>query len=197
MQIETLLARNPLFKGVESDQLRALVGLMQRQTYKAGVVLFEKGDPGETLFVIVAGRARIFMRDAQDNEIDFRIYESGDIFGEFSLLDEQPRSAAVAALEDLDVFVLQRVDFLHFIESRPIVGLMMMRSLAERIRYTTLYLEKIIDWTQRLKSGAYQQLVDEIQATPADEEMQSMIAAFLSMVQTLQRHTAPPADPVK
>lgn len=190
MNIITELQQTPLFKGVEASDLEELQKFMERATYAEGEILFRQGEVGLTMYLIVSGRVRIFIYDEQGNEVPFRMYKAGDVVGEFAILDQRPRSATAVAVEPLDVLVLHREAFMTFLKERPLVGLAMMRSIAERIRYTTSYLEKIIDWTQWLSRGNYEQAIVEMAPANDDDEIQTLIKTFLDMVHSIRAREA-------
>jgi CRP/FNR family transcriptional regulator, cyclic AMP receptor protein len=186
MSLVTELQQNRLFKGVDAEHLEELEQFMTHEIYKTGDVLVRQGDIGLAMYIIVSGRVRIFIQDDKGNDVTFRSYGPREVFGEFAILDQQPRSASAAAQEPLDVLVLNRDNFLKFLKERPVVGLAMMRSLAERIRYTTTYLEKIIDWTESLSKGNYEQAIREMALSSTDDEIQQMIRTFLDMIHSIR-----------
>ncbi|MBN2305809.1 MAG: cyclic nucleotide-binding domain-containing protein [Anaerolineae bacterium] len=182
------LEHSVLFKGVSLEDRAALIQLMRRQSYPAGAVLFEKGAPGDSMYIVLSGRVRIYTRDAEDRELTLRHLE--DTVGEFSMLDGKPRSASAAAAEPLDVLILHRDDFLAFLHERPLVGLAMMRELVERVRYTTTYLENVLDATQQLERGNYEQALQQVPESALDGEIQGLLDAFLKMVHSVQAREA-------
>lgn len=188
------IRQNPLFREIEPAHLARLARLMTRQTFARAALLFEKGEPGDTLYLILSGQARVFMRDAHGNEITFRYYQAGDVLGEFAIFDQQPRSAAAAAVDSLETLALRRDDFLKFLHEHPVVGLLMLRTLSERIRYTTLYLEKVVTWTNQLASGSFEQVLAEIDAAGSGEDIEHLIGAFVTMVTSLQQRLPPPNE---
>jgi CRP-like cAMP-binding protein len=179
MDIVDQLAGSQLFKGVARADREALISRMRRQLYPKGAVLFDKGDAGDSMYIILSGRVRIYTRDAQNNEITIRYLS--EMFGEFAMLDQKPRSAAAAAAEDLEVLVLHRSDFNAFLRERPLVGLSMMRSLVERVRYTTTYLQRVLDATEQLSQGDYDGM-RAVTEPGGDEEIKVLIGAFVQMV---------------
>lgn len=136
------LRQTDLFREVELGDLEALIHRMKELSFPSGAVLFEANDPGDTMYIIREGRIRIFMHDTQGNEITLTHYSINEVFGELSPIDSKPRSASAAAAESLTVLALNRADFLDFLNERPQIGLAMMRSLSQRLRNTTTYLEE-------------------------------------------------------
>ncbi|MEP7292092.1 MAG: cyclic nucleotide-binding domain-containing protein [Chloroflexota bacterium] len=175
-----------LFRTVDAASLQALAGAMRRRSFPANTVLFRKGDPGDTMYLIVSGQVRVFLHDDQGNEITLRTLGAGQILGEYSTLDRKPRSASASALTPLDALVLQRADFLNLLRERPLVGIELMRSIAERVRYATSYLERLYDAVELLSNNAYDQAILEMALSSDEDEMRDLIAAFLAMVHSVR-----------
>lgn len=180
------LAEMPLFRGVDAPDRKALMALMERRRFAQGEVIFKRGAPGDSMYLILSGEVRIFTEDAQGNEFTLRNLDH--MFGEFSMLDDQPRSASAAAATDLEVLILHRDNFVAFVCERPLVGLSMMRDLAERVRYTTAYLQRVIDATDMLARGEYDQMeIDQQAETGQDASIQKLIGQFVDMVNRVQQ----------
>jgi CRP-like cAMP-binding protein len=198
MSIVEQLAEVPLFKGVDAEHREALIGLMQRQTFVSGETVFRRGDPGDSMYVILKGAVRIYTEDAQGNE--FTIRNLDKMFGEWTMLDGEPRSASAEAVGDLEVLTLHRNDFKAFVRERPLVGLAMMRDLAERVRYTTTYLKRVIDATEEISQGDYAPHLQTVQAESGsgeDEAIEQLVGQFIDMVNQVQereRHLKEGAD---
>jgi CRP-like cAMP-binding protein len=139
------------------------------------------------VYIILAGHVRIYTQDDQGTELTIRHYGPTQMFGEFSMLDQRPRSASAAADEALEVLVLNRQNFLAFLQERPLVGLAMMRNLVERVRYTTTYLQNVMDAVQKITVGDYDQAVQEIPASETGAEIQLLIESFVQMVRSVQQ----------
>lgn len=191
------LRRFALFKDLTPTDLKALARVVQIRHYADGTMVFEKGQRGDAMFLIRSGRIRIFIRDAQGNEITFRYYGPGHAAGEFSAFDQKPRSASGAAEGALEVLMLGREDLLTFIRARPLVGVSAMRSLAERIRYTTEYLQKITHAVDLLASNDYEQALGQLLVAEGGEnpeDIENLISAFVQMVTSLRTRRPGPAD---
>lgn len=181
------LQDSALFRGVELADRIALIQAMPQQSYPQGAVLFEKGSRDDSVYIILSGRVRIYTQDDHGTELTIRHYGPTQMFGEFSMLDQRPRSASAAAVEPLEVLVLNRQNFLAFLHERPLVGLAMMRNLVERVRYTTTYLQNVMDAVQKITMGEYDQAVQEIPASGADAEIQPLIDSFVQMARSVQQ----------
>lgn len=188
------LRRFPMFRTISAADLDALARAMRRKSFPPTTLLFHKGDPGDAMMLIRAGQVRIFMHDEQGNEITFRTIGVGQILGEFSLLDRKPRSASASTITALDVYVLGRADFLKLLNERPLVGIELMRSFAERIRYATSYLERLYDALELLSNREYDEAIREMAMSADEDEMQELITTFLKVVHRLQARAATPPD---
>ena len=87
-----------IFAGLGEEELSALLKLTDAVTCPPGSRIIEAGEVGHCLYVVLEGRARVTI-DAEGREIELSLLESGDFFGEVSLVDDGPRSANVIALE--------------------------------------------------------------------------------------------------
>ena len=186
MNIVDQLAEVPLFKGVEPAHREALIEMMRRQTFAKGETVFKRGDPGDSMYIILKGKVRIYTEDAHGNEFTIRALEK--MFGEWTMLDGELRSASAAADEALDVLILHRDDFKTFVRQRPLVGLAMMRDLAERVRYTTTYLKRVVNATEGLAKGDYNpaEVVQADVDSGQDSDIEQLVAQFVEMVNNVQ-----------
>lgn len=102
-------------------------------SFKEGEVVYRKGDMAQQMFVILAGRIRLYAgTEAKGDWIEE--LAKGDFFGESSLLEPIPRTHTAVALEDLDVVAISRGTFLRMIRQNPEVSVKMMQRLAQRNR---------------------------------------------------------------
>jgi CRP-like cAMP-binding protein len=106
--------------------------------FKAGETIFKKGDPGETMFALVSGEVDIV---ADGNVID-QLTE-GDIFGEMSLIDSQPRSADAVARTDCTIVTIDEQQFLLMTDRTPRFALQVMRLVTARLRERMADLERL------------------------------------------------------
>ena len=104
---------------------------MNIRTYPDGTVLFDAGDRADTMYIIRTGKVRIY-REKDGHETTLDILKPGDFFGEMSLFDKRPRSAAAQVVGDAELQVMTKDDLESQITD-PFVWNMMVK-LAERIR---------------------------------------------------------------
>lgn len=102
------LVRSRLFSAFGTEELRLLIRSFAVRTFEAGEILVAEGEPGTSLFVLAAGRARVYVEGAARRQREIRALEAGDFFGEISLLSGAPRSATVIAASPVEVLELER-----------------------------------------------------------------------------------------
>lgn len=177
-----------LFKGIPTGDLEALVDVMERKTFAAGETLFRKGEIGDSMFLLLSGKVRIFTQDAAHNEIDLVYLEPTRIFGDFVIFDQKPRSASATAVTQTECLVLYREAFLRFLPQHTFVGLVMMRNIAEQVRQVTGFLSKVNNWLDLIAEGKLNEALQQLaQVTSDDEALQTLVSAFTAMIQSIQQ----------
>jgi len=131
---ESILANVSLFGGLSEDERTALLGRLRRRRYRKGVTVFLDGDPGRDLYVIETGSVKICMTTSDGKEMTLAILAAGEFFGELALLDGQPRSSDAVTMEDCQFLLLERGEFMHFIDEHPSVAHRVMQVLSRRLR---------------------------------------------------------------
>lgn len=129
-----LLANVSLFSELDDAALDGLLKLTSTRHLDEGEILFRKGEPGRQLYGVVQGRLKIYSAGRDGREVVFGLSDPGDVTGEIALLDSEPRSATVVALEPTELLTLDRRDFLPFLERHPRVAIRLAELLAERLR---------------------------------------------------------------
>jgi CRP-like cAMP-binding protein len=131
------LAKVPLLVGLPPDELERLGACVRPRRYGRGEVIFVRGDPGNSLCVIESGRVKIVLTAEDGREFVLNVYGPGEFFGEFALLDGEPRSADAVAQEKCLVHWLRRDDFLRVLMDHPATAVSLLGVLSRRLRHTT------------------------------------------------------------
>lgn len=129
-----LLKKSPIFSMVMTDDLRVVAQAMEKQQYFAGDRIFEIGDQGDHLYIIVSGKVGISLESKSSDRSYIATLSSGDCFGEMNLLDDLPRSATAHVLEDSMVLTLEKSRLRGLILSYPEISIGMLRSLSLKVR---------------------------------------------------------------
>jgi CRP/FNR family cyclic AMP-dependent transcriptional regulator len=106
---------------------------MELKTFRKGDVIIEEGSYGTSAYVIKSGKVEV-SELAKNKKIVLATLEEGQIFGEMGLVEDQPRSATVAAFEDVQLAVLSRDSFNDLFEKNPKLLLPIIKALFERLR---------------------------------------------------------------
>lgn len=128
------LAKIKLFERLDTDELGELAAVIDEKKIASGEPIFHAGDVGESLYIIKTGAVELFIKDTTGQKIVLKIAEQGGIFGEISMLDNRPRSASALALEDTELFLLDRDDLLLLFSKKPDAGLNMLAAMSEMLR---------------------------------------------------------------
>ncbi len=123
-----------MFARTPEDVLADVAALAEEVRFNAGDVVFEKGDAGESLYVIVKGEVKV-----HDGDLDLKHLKDKSVFGELAVLDPEPRSASITAITDAHLLRLDREAFLELMAGNMEVVRGVLSVLCERIR------EKLID----------------------------------------------------
>ncbi|MDH3380847.1 MAG: Crp/Fnr family transcriptional regulator [Gammaproteobacteria bacterium] len=126
-----------LFTDLPESDLSALTGHATTRRYKKNTIVVTKGDDSDSLYVILSGRMRVYLDDEQGNEITIRNLEPGEAFGELALLSGEPRAANVVTLEDCELSVVSKQDFMSCLTNNPSISFRIIKSLVERIQAMT------------------------------------------------------------
>ncbi|HYD30890.1 MAG TPA: cyclic nucleotide-binding domain-containing protein, partial [Azospirillaceae bacterium] len=129
---ELVLAGHFLLKHLGRDDLKRLAAAATLAHYPSNGVIFQKGDPGDSLMAVIRGRVKICCHSADGKELVLNIINRGGVFGEIALLDGEPRTADAVALEEADLLLLRRSQFLPYLEAHPDLALRLMGVLCKR-----------------------------------------------------------------
>jgi CRP/FNR family transcriptional regulator, cyclic AMP receptor protein len=139
-----LLRAHPFFKGMDEAVIDWLVPHAVSRRVKKGTVLFRKGDTGSELYVVCAGAVRISSPSEQGSDAIFNLIIPGDIFGEIALLDRGPRTADAVVVENGELMVIERRDFIMLLRQHPEVSMRLIEILCSRLRRTSEQVEDIV-----------------------------------------------------
>jgi CRP/FNR family cyclic AMP-dependent transcriptional regulator len=124
-----------LFSDLPSEELRELIAIARRRRFRKGEVVFHRGDPADSLHLIVKGRFAVRITTVFGQNALLAVYGPGHAFGELALLSpEAKRSATVAALEKGETHSVYRDDFARLQRRYPDVNNVLLALVAEKVR---------------------------------------------------------------
>ena len=126
------LSEFPLFRDLTIEQLTRLNDLLRRRTFPAGTNLASAEEPGEVVYLILNGTVKIFVTQADCNDVIIAFGGPGDVEGEMSVLDNVAagRSADIVTQEQTTVLWLDRVNFQDCMRTMPAIALTLLRILS-------------------------------------------------------------------
>ena len=136
MSLSQFLRNVQLFDCLGESELDALAELTFTRTFDKGQLIILAEDPGDSLFIIRSGQVKVSLIHEDGKEFILSLLGEGEVFGELSLLDDQPRSANVTAMAQTQLVMLQRADFRALLSKIPQIAVSLLEELAQRLRRT-------------------------------------------------------------
>ncbi len=180
-----ILKKIPLFSSLKDEELDAINKVSSDKCFKKDQIILLENEDGDTMFTIIKGKVKVTAFSEHGKEVIFSILYEGDFFGDMSLLDGKPRSASVVAIEDSEVRMIRRSDFIRLLEKHPRIALKLLEELTSRLRKADERIESLalLDVTGRI-AGILLQLAEEkkvsqgdglvIKARPTHQELANM-----------------------
>jgi CRP-like cAMP-binding protein len=185
------LKKFDFFDDLPDEVIHALVEQVEKVTLKDDEVLFNKGDMGDALYVVESGRVKMVGTDKDGQEVVFNQVGAGAVIGEMAIIDQQPRSAGVVAINETQMLKLSQEAFMRVMEEQPLLGMQISRNVIQRLRLATTYIELAIEWSKEIADGNYDYVERQAQAEDASadtasqsdrERAQRFLGTFFQMV---------------
>jgi CRP/FNR family cyclic AMP-dependent transcriptional regulator len=139
-----LLRAHPFFKDLGDSFIERLAPRIITTKIKKGVAIFHKGDIGSKLYAVRAGAVRISAPSEQGKDAIFNLVVPGELFGEIAFLDGGQRTADAVAIDNCELMVIERRDFIPLIRDNPEVAERLIKILCARLRRTSEQVEDIV-----------------------------------------------------
>jgi CRP-like cAMP-binding protein len=180
------LTKLPLFKHTPETVLARVASQVEMRSLDKGDILIRRNDPSDSLFIIRTGWVKIVAEGIQGEEVILNQAGPGQIIGEMSLIDQQPRSNTVITVSPTTVIEIKYDVVLAVLEEHPDLVISFLRDMSARLRFANAYIEETIEWCQHIAAGNYdfvQEQVEQTQSTIIDmgQSHQSRASAFLSI----------------
>ncbi|MFA5804471.1 MAG: Crp/Fnr family transcriptional regulator [Melioribacteraceae bacterium] len=134
MSSSEFLSYVPIFSDLPSETLTMIEKIGTKKMYKKNEVVLMEEEAGTALFVIVKGKVKVARSSNDGREVILTILSDSDFFGEMAILDGLTRSATVTAIEESELFLIQRNDFLNLIREFPEISISLLQELTKRLR---------------------------------------------------------------
>jgi CRP/FNR family cyclic AMP-dependent transcriptional regulator len=129
-----ILTTIPLFRGLGSVELEWISQRAHRRMFPGGTNIITAEQPGEAVYIILAGTVKIHIEQADGRDVVLSIIGSGDTLGEMSLIDSAGRSASAICLEDSLLLWMDKKAFQQMLDEFPPVAHNLVRILSARVR---------------------------------------------------------------
>jgi diguanylate cyclase (GGDEF)-like protein len=160
---DPVLIKSPLVAQMSALEFNALIAFMERQRVKKGSVLFNEGDVGEEMFILLAGQLGAYVCQSDGTQRWMFNISPGDFLGEMSIIANEPRSMTIIANVDSDVMVLQGIDFYRIIFEHPVIGIKMLTAIGDVqniwLDQSSRHLKDLMRWGETARRRA---ITDEL-----------------------------------
>lgn len=177
-------------------ELRAIARHGIQRSFPKNAIVVSEGDRTDTLYIILAGRVRVFVADEHGKEVTLTVQGPGEYFGEM-ILDEGPRSASVITLEPSKFLIVPKADVLDFLGRNPAFATHLIRKLIRRTRTLTENVKSLalLDVYGRVARMLLELAVQRngqlvIEDKPTQQEMASRVGASREMVSKILKDLA-------
>ena len=146
--LSEVLGRLPIFSTLTWRELATLSQIVHRRRFMPGDMVIRAFTPRSGLFAIVSGRVQVVRHRAGERDLVVARLGSGELLGEFALLDDSPRSTSIVAEEESDLIGFFRSDLVDLIETRPGMGFKVLYRLAQSMSRRMLELMQALRETR-------------------------------------------------
>ena len=141
---DELLADVPLFALLDDQERAVLAARVEFVTFPVGATVFQRGEPGDALFIVRSGLVEISARTDSGDKLVLERATAGQFFGEISLLDGGVRTATATALEETHAVVVDRGDLEEFLRLRPAAAMDLLAAFGRRLRENATLLRRAV-----------------------------------------------------
>ncbi|MFO8057004.1 MAG: cyclic nucleotide-binding domain-containing protein [bacterium] len=152
-----LIAKVPLFEEFDDMELDQVSRIMLREEVEAGKAIFEEGDVGDRMYIILRGSVDIVKSSEKGPGQVLVTLKPGDYFGEMSLIDDSPRSASAVAAEDSLIFSIKKKDLSILLDREPAIAAKVYKffvhTLNERLRQTNEKIKQFVSMATEMSQA--------------------------------------------
>ncbi len=141
---QNVIASVPLFSALDSEDQAQLFSMMSTVSFRRGEKLFNEGDPGNCLYLLVDGKVKLGHTSSDGRENLIAILGPGEMIGELTLFDPGPRSGTATAVAPTEMLQLDHTALMDFVDTRPELAKHMLKALAQRLRRTNTALADLV-----------------------------------------------------
>jgi CRP/FNR family cyclic AMP-dependent transcriptional regulator len=156
--VKQFIVNTPVFAGLEEPALSRVASIIRQASFPKGSIIFSVGDTGHEMYVIRSGDIEATKISRGGRPVVISRLGVGDVFGDMTLIDMQPRATTTRATADTELYVLGNKEFYDLyrgdIRTYLIIGQNITRELARRLRRAHTVLCDLVDEVEDLKSSS-------------------------------------------
>lgn len=133
----------PIFSELDESAFEKIAQIGSRKVFKRDAIVLHEHETGSALFIIIEGKVKISRLSDDGKEVILTILSDSDFFGEMAILDGLTRSANVTAMEDSELFLIQRSDFIDLLKNHPEVSIALLQELTQRLRAADMKIKSL------------------------------------------------------
>ncbi|MDR2312938.1 MAG: GGDEF domain-containing protein [Spirochaetaceae bacterium] len=160
---DPVLINSPLFASMSELEFNAVTAFMERRRVAAGDTVFNEGDHGEDMFILLSGSLSAYKKQSDGTQRWMFDINPGSFLGEMSIIASEPRSATIKAKDDSHLMVLQGIDFYRIVFEHPMVGIKMLNSIGKVqngwLNQSSRHLKDLVQWGETARRRA---ITDEL-----------------------------------
>lgn len=132
-----------LFRSLNDKTLLDVSSITVEHSFPPGTMVFKEGDKGDALYIVKSGKVNILKRTSKGEDSILVALGKGAVIGDMAIIDEQPRSASVATIQDTSFYIITKDDFKNLLTANPEVSLSILKLTTERLRTTNAHLKEL------------------------------------------------------
>ena len=133
-RLQDVISAIPFFFSLDTVERNKLTDNATLHGFKAGEMIIREGDPGRSIYVVLNGRVKVFLRDYHGSELELDILGKSEFFGEISFLTGKPLSPCVAATESTMVMELSYIPMRKLVQENPAVKEVLLEYYYDRLK---------------------------------------------------------------
>jgi CRP/FNR family transcriptional regulator len=157
--------RLQIFSGLTPAETSRIAGYARSVRKARGEFVYMPGDRADFVYILRQGRLKLSVLSESGKEIAIDIIQRGELFGEFALVDESPRSNMAQALDDIVMWVFPKRDFTQLLTAQPKLAMSYIRMVGDRRRRME---KKLSDITSKAVSARVCELLHEVATNAAE-----------------------------
>ncbi len=140
-----------LFRSLSDKALLDLSAITIEQTIPPKNTVFKEGDKGDALYIVKSGKVNVLKRNSSGADSVLVSLGKGAVIGDMAIIDDQPRSASIATIQETTFLILTKDDFRNLLADVPEISFQILKMTTERLRATNVHLKELEASTNQME----------------------------------------------